>query len=84
MIHYLKSEKMGKYTEKTCEIKHCEDIISVIRECPCGKLVFVCLHHGDIQKRVRTPHEQCKDKHGKRKLRKAIDLPDKVRICIKQ
>ena len=75
---------MTVYKEKTCEIKHCKDNISVNRECPCEKLVFVCWEHGDIKRRVRTPHENCKDKHGKRKLRKAIDLPAKVRICIKQ
>ena len=75
---------MVLYTEKVCEIKHCKDSVSVIRECPCEKLVFVCSEHGDIKRRVRTPHEDCKDKHGKRKLRKAIDLPAQIRICVKQ
>ena len=75
---------MAVLSEKICEIKHCKDTVSVLRECPCEKLVFVCSHHGDIKRRVRTPHEDCKDQHGKRKLRKAIHLPVKIRICIKQ
>ena len=71
---------MGRYSEKTCEIKNCKDRVSVIRECPCMNLVFVCAEHGKLNRRVRTPHTLCKNKHGKRKLRKAIILPANIKL----
>ena len=71
---------MGKYSEKTCEIKNCNDRVSVLRECPCTNLVLVCAEHGKLDRRVRTPHTLCKNNHGKLKLRKAIFLPANIKL----